>query len=47
VRTSSDTLRVGAIAPDFTLSDQHDRPVSLQDCLAEGRALLSFHRGTW
>lgn len=39
--------KVGDRAPDFTLPDSDGRPVSLQDLLARGPAVLSFYRGRW
>ena len=47
MREASDTLTPGSAAPDFTLPNQHGEPVSLDDCLREGAAVLVFHRGTW
>ncbi|MBU6497201.1 MAG: AhpC/TSA family protein [Rhodospirillales bacterium] len=37
----------GQIAPDFTLPDQHGRPVSLHEALARGPVVLTFFRGGW
>jgi peroxiredoxin len=34
-------------APDFSLPDQKGRTRTLTEFLAEGRLLLTFHRGTW
>jgi hypothetical protein len=34
------------LAPDFTLSDQHGRPVTLSD-LRGGNVVLVFYRGHW
>jgi hypothetical protein len=45
--------RIGQKAPDFTLPDQHGRPVTLSAVLAgesrgrPQRALLIFYRGYW
>lgn len=39
--------RVGDIAPDFTLPDQHDRLISLADRLSFGPVVLLFVRGGW
>jgi peroxiredoxin Q/BCP len=36
-------LAVGDTAPDFTLPDQDDRPVTLGDLLKDGPALLYFY----
>ena len=40
-------LRVGDPAPDFTLPDQHGRPVRLGDRLALGPVAVLFIRGGW
>jgi len=39
--------KMGDPAPDFTLPDQHGRPVRLHDVLAGGPVLLAFYRGGW
>jgi len=41
------SLPVGAEAPEFTLADHSDRPVSSADLLAKGRLVLCFFRGRW
>lgn len=40
-------IGVGDLAPDFTLPDQHGKPVSLHDALAHGPLVLTFYRGGW
>jgi peroxiredoxin len=40
-------LSVGDRAPDFTLPDQHGRPVSLSGLLKQGPVVLTFYRGGW
>jgi hypothetical protein len=40
-------VKVGALAPDFTLPDVAGRPVSLADLRARGPVVLSFYRGRW
>jgi len=35
---------IGEAVPEFTLPDQHGRPVALSEVLKESRALLVFHR---
>jgi peroxiredoxin len=40
-------LLVGDNAPDFTLTDQLGRPVSLKERLASGPIALVFYRGEW
>ncbi|BDM64792.1 peroxiredoxin [Shewanella sp. NFH-SH190041] len=37
------TLQAGDKAPLFTLHDQHDKPVSLTDCLSQGQVLVYFY----
>jgi hypothetical protein len=50
---SAGAPRVGARAPDFTLSDTHQQPVALASLLAGPRpstvrgVLLIFYRGFW
>jgi peroxiredoxin len=34
-------------APEFSLPDQKGRARTLDELLADGRLLLTFHRGTW
>lgn len=41
------TLSSLALAPDFTLPDEHGRPIRLRDLLGEGPILLLFYRGDW
>lgn len=36
-----------AVAPDFSLPDEHGRPVHLRDLLGQGPVLLLFYRGDW
>ena len=40
-------LQAGDLAPDFTLPDQHGRPVSLADRLLLGPVVLLFVKGGW
>ena len=40
-------LKVGETAPDFTLPDQNDNPVSLSATLRRGPVVLTFFRGGW
>ena len=40
-------LKVGDQAPDFTLSDQTGKPVSLHGLLEGGPVVLTFFRGGW
>ena len=43
----SRVVGVGAVAPDFTLPNMADQPVSLVRLLAHGPVVLSFYRGRW
>jgi peroxiredoxin Q/BCP len=43
VRVSENKVRVGDIAPDFTLPDQSGQPVRLADRLARGPVVLYFY----
>ena len=40
-------VKAGDTAPDFTLTDQDGKPVSLKEMLTEGPVVLSFYRGVW
>jgi peroxiredoxin len=40
-------LKVGQLAPDFTLPDAFGNPVSVSALLARGPVVLSFYRGEW
>ena len=40
-------LRVGDVAPEFTLPDAFGHVVSLKGLLAEGPLVISFYRGEW
>lgn len=37
------TLKAGDKAPLFTLKNQNDENISLQDCLKKGRVLVYFY----
>jgi peroxiredoxin len=47
MRNRSETLAVGAQAPDFTLPTNRGDRRTLASYLAHGPVLLAFHRGTW
>jgi len=40
-------LRVGQMAPDFTLTDAVGKPVSLGALREQGPVIISFYRGAW
>ena len=40
-------LKVGDIAPEFTLPDPDGNPVSSRELLAKGPLVVSFYRGVW
>jgi peroxiredoxin len=40
-------LKIGEVAPDFTLPDQNGTPVSLSATLRRGPVVLTFFRGGW
>ncbi len=46
-RMPSPGLKVGTKAPDFTLTNAFDKPVSLYDALKKGPVVLVFYRGAW
>ena len=44
----SATLKIGDAAPEFTLAAANsDDPVSLNEVLRQGPAIVEFLRGTW
>lgn len=45
--TLKNALKVGAIAPNFTLSNAVGKEVSLQSLLAKGPVVLTWYRGGW
>lgn len=48
VPSSTGAPRVGQIAPEFTLSDQDGKDVSLRDLVSRSKAVaLVFYRGFW
>lgn len=40
-------LKVGARAPDFTLTDAQGKDVTLSELLKRGPVILTFYRGAW
>lgn len=46
-KLETNALKVGDIAPDFTLLDTNGLPVSLYDVLKDHLVILSFFRGNW
>lgn len=40
-------VRLGSLAPDFTLPNVAGQPVSLAALRARGPVVLSFYRGRW
>jgi len=44
---SSQTLKKGAIAPNFTLNNAFGESVELYDALEYGPVILTFYRGRW
>jgi hypothetical protein len=40
-------VKVGAVAPDFTLPSATGHPVSLASLRAHGPVVVSFYRGRW
>ncbi len=41
------TVKVGDVAPDFTLKNSRSEDVALSDLLSRGPVVLSFYRGRW
>lgn len=46
-QTVAKPLDVGIAAPDFTLTDQHGRKVTLSDSKNKSPVVLVFYRGYW
>lgn len=46
-RVTDAALKIGEVAPDFTLPDQSGNPVSLSATLRRGPVVLTFFRGGW
>jgi peroxiredoxin len=44
---ASKALQAPRLAPSFSLTDEHSRPVSLTDRLSDGPVVLVFYRGAW
>jgi peroxiredoxin len=42
-----DAPKPGDVMPTFVLPDETGRLVSLKDLLAQGPAVVTFHRGHW
>ncbi|MDB2606145.1 peroxiredoxin family protein [Zobellia sp.] len=40
-------LKVGDLAPDFTLPNAFGKSISLSECLKSGPIILKFYRGEW
>lgn len=40
-------VKVGAVAPDFTLEDVDGRPVTLSSLRGRKKVVLVFYRGYW
>ena len=40
-------VKVGDVAPDFTLDNMNGEPMALSDLLDKGAVVLGFYRGRW
>ena len=40
-------LKVGELAPEFSLPDENGKLVDLKGLLAQGPVVVSFYRGQW
>jgi peroxiredoxin len=48
MKNETETLRVGSVAPPFTLAAANrDRELALADLISHGAVILEFLRGTW
>lgn len=45
--TRAEPLAVGEVAPDFTLSDERGRKVTLSEARGKAPVVLVFYRGYW
>lgn len=45
--TDRDRVRVGTLAPDFTLEDEKGAAVTLSDFRGKKNVVLVFYRGHW
>lgn len=41
------TVKVGAVAPSFSLKNTHNTDVALSDLIGRGPVVLGFYRGRW
>jgi peroxiredoxin len=46
-RAADKALKAGDVAPEFTLPDPDEKPVSSRDLLAKGPLVVTFYRGVW
>ena len=46
-RAAERALKVGDRAPEFTLPNAEQRPVSSRELLARGPLVVTFYRGRW
>jgi Peroxiredoxin len=47
LKSRSNPVEVGQVAPDFALEDQNGQIVKLSDLRANGPTVLAFYRGYW
>jgi cytochrome oxidase Cu insertion factor (SCO1/SenC/PrrC family) len=45
--TDLERVKVGSLAPDFTLPDERSKPVTLSDYRGRKSVVLVFYRGYW
>jgi cytochrome oxidase Cu insertion factor (SCO1/SenC/PrrC family) len=45
--TSAEPIKVGEIAPDFTLEDQDGHKITLSEARGKKPTVLVFYRGYW
>jgi peroxiredoxin len=46
-KQGADAIKVGEIAPDFTLPDANKKMLTLSELLKSGPVVISFYRGNW
>ena len=45
--TDLERVKVGDLAPDFTLEDEKSTPMTLSQCRGTQKVVLVFYRGHW
>ncbi len=43
----AEAVKIGDVAPDFTLSDNSGKPITLSEAVKDAAVVLVFYRGSW